>query len=78
MAAGGSSKLIGVLKLTLEQLEQTEGLGSDNRALRELRSSILRTIAELELVHSSTASEASDTTPQEKGERQWTTTVIGS
>lgn len=49
MAGAVSSKLIGVLKLTLEQLERTEELGHDSRAMRELRSSILRTIAELEI-----------------------------
>jgi hypothetical protein len=50
MAVEASSKLIEVLKKTLEQLEQTtEELRPDDRAMVELRSSILRTIAELEI-----------------------------
>jgi hypothetical protein len=49
MAVEASSKLIEVLKKTLEQLEQTEELRPDDRAMIELRSSILRAIAELEI-----------------------------
>ncbi|MFL6304297.1 MAG: hypothetical protein ACJ72H_12220 [Candidatus Sulfotelmatobacter sp.] len=46
---GRSSTVIEVLRTTLEQLEQTHDFASDDRALRELKSSITRTIAELEL-----------------------------
>ncbi|MDX6460086.1 MAG: hypothetical protein QOE55_3783 [Acidobacteriaceae bacterium] len=49
MAVEASSKLIEVLKKTLEQLEQTEEVRPDDRAMVELRSSILRAIAELEI-----------------------------
>jgi hypothetical protein len=49
MAAQSSSKVIEVLRTTLKQLEQTEDLGADDRALGELTSSIARTIAEREL-----------------------------
>jgi hypothetical protein len=49
MAVEASSKLMEVVKNTLEQLEQTEELRPDDRAMVELRSSILRTIVELEI-----------------------------
>jgi hypothetical protein len=49
MAAQSFSKVIEVLRTTLKQLEQTEHLAADDRALGELKSSIARTIAELEL-----------------------------
>ena len=49
MAVEAFSKLIEVLKMTLEQLEQTESCGPDDRAVVELRRSILRTIAEFEI-----------------------------
>lgn len=41
--------LIDVLRLTLEQLEKSESLNPDDKSLKELRSSIARTIAELEV-----------------------------
>jgi hypothetical protein len=49
MAAQSSSRVIEVLRTTLKQLEQSEDLAAYDRALRELKSSIARTIAELEL-----------------------------
>jgi hypothetical protein len=49
MTAQSSSRVIEVLRATLKQLEQTEHLAADDRALGELKSSIARTIAELEL-----------------------------
>ena len=45
----GSSSLVEVLRSTLKQLEQNEDLASDDPALAELRASILRTIAEIEV-----------------------------
>jgi hypothetical protein len=47
--AQSSSKVIAVLRSTLKQLEQPEDLATDDRALGELKNSIARTIAELEL-----------------------------
>ncbi|HTW61544.1 MAG TPA: hypothetical protein VMD55_07010 [Terracidiphilus sp.] len=44
-----SSSLVEVLRSTLKQLEQNEDLASDDPALAELKGSILRTIAELEI-----------------------------
>jgi hypothetical protein len=41
--------LIDVLRLTLEQVEKSESLNPDDKSLRELKSSIARTLAELEL-----------------------------
>lgn len=45
---GRSSTVIEVLRTTLKRLEQTNDFTSDDRALRELKSSITRTIADLE------------------------------
>jgi hypothetical protein len=44
-----SPSLIEVLRSTLQRLEQHEDLASDDPALAELKGSILRTIAELEV-----------------------------
>ena len=41
--------LIDVLRLTLEQVEKSESLNPDDKSLKELKSSIARTLAELEL-----------------------------
>lgn len=42
-------KLIDLLRSTLEHLENAEGLEANDPALLEIKSSILRSIAELEL-----------------------------
>jgi hypothetical protein len=41
--------LVRLLRSTLERLERTEGLQPDDPALAEIKSSILRAIAELEI-----------------------------
>jgi hypothetical protein len=86
--AAVSSKLIGVLKSTLEQLEQTEELGADSRALQELRRSILLTIADLELVGLQDSGRACESrvlneeavsdAPSRKSEPNWMTVVTES
>jgi hypothetical protein len=45
-----SPSLIEVLRSTLNRLEQSEEISSNDPAMAELRGSILRTIAELEVV----------------------------
>ena len=45
--------LIQVLRKTLQKLEESEHIRPDDRALIELRRSILRMIAELEIAKSS-------------------------
>lgn len=42
--------LIEILRATLRRLEQTQDLSPDDSTLLELKHSILRTIAELEIV----------------------------
>lgn len=45
----GSPSLVEVLRSTLERLEQNEDLAADDPALAELKATILRAIAELEV-----------------------------
>ncbi len=49
MVFPASSTLVEVLRSTLKQLEKNEDLAADDPALAELKGSILRTIAELEV-----------------------------
>lgn len=46
--------LVDLLGSTLRRLEQLEGLGANDPALQEVKNSILRSIAELELSRDST------------------------
>ena len=50
MVTPASPSLIEVLRSTLNRLEQSEEISSNDPAMAELRGSILRTIAELEVV----------------------------
>ena len=54
MVLQSSPGLIEILRATLEKLEQSNESGQNDSALRELKASILRAIAELE-VHKSAA-----------------------
>jgi hypothetical protein len=55
MMVQSSSNLIELLRATLEQLERNPEYGRDEAALRELKSSLLRAIAELEIQKSAAA-----------------------
>ncbi len=50
MAQQYTLDLIDILRATLRRSEQTQHISPDDPALRELKHSILRTIAELEIV----------------------------
>ncbi|MGH9606130.1 MAG: hypothetical protein ACRD3N_10590 [Terracidiphilus sp.] len=53
-------KLAGVLRTTLDQLERAEEIDAGDPALIELKRSIARTIAELEVVKASKIDPGSD------------------
>ena len=52
------SRIIAVFQSALEEIEKDESLKGDDRALVELRNSITRTIAELEIARDSRGGES--------------------
>jgi hypothetical protein len=50
--------LIDILRSTLSKLEQSSSMAPDDPALAHIRSSIARSIAELEILHSPTQKSA--------------------
>lgn len=63
--------LIEVLRSTIESVEQTSGLRSDDQSLEELRAILNRRVADLERAMASELSEAASKPAEENQEADW-------